>query len=314
MPASDDLYEVLGVERGASESDIRAAYRRLARQYHPDVNKDPGAAERFGTITEAYDVLSDPEKRAAYDRFGRAGATAGAPGGQGPGGARVWSTGGFGGSDHADLGDLFAEMFGGRGAPFGAAPGGAPPRARPRRGRDVAQSITVAFMTAARGGEESVQVPAPGGGTQRVSVRIPAGIEDGAKLRLRGRGESGADGGAAGDLIVTVSVGGHPHFRREGLDLSIDVPITIAEAALGTTVSVPLLDGRADVRIPPGSSSGRRLRLRGKGIAAADGRSGDLHAVVQIVAPEHLSPGGCELLRKLGEELKNPRQGRPWSD
>ena len=182
--------------------------------------------------------------------------------------------------------------------------GGTP---RPRRGADLSRSMTVTFMTAALGGEETLKLD---DGTT-VSIRIPAGIEDGGRLRVRDKGEPGPGGGSRGDLIVTVRVGGHPVFRRSGLDLSVDVPVTAVEAIRGTSVSVPLLSGQVDLRIPPGSSSGRRLRITGKGIVDAAGHEGDFYAVVQIRVPEgdSLPEAAQDALDRLACDLPNPRDG-----
>ena len=332
MPGSKDYYELLEVQRDVNAQEIRRAYRRLARKYHPDVNKSPDAATRFSEIQEAYDVLSDAEKRKAYDRFGHAGVGVGAgPGGfaaGAPGGGWSWphvgpgaEGGGFGGSDFASV---IEEMFGGRaGAPIGrAAPGGAGARRPPsQRGRDTAQQLTVSFLTAANGGSEAIRLRAggaggaggSGGGEQAIDVKIPPGIGSGSKLRLKGKGTPGAAGGGPGDLLLTVRVGEHPYFRREGLDLLIDVPLTLAEAALGATVTVPLLAGTVEIKVPPGTASGRRLRVKGKGIADAKGRHGDFHAVVQIVPPEALNDRARRLLGDLAGELKNPRDSAPWA-
>ncbi|MHC5003223.1 MAG: DnaJ C-terminal domain-containing protein [Planctomycetota bacterium] len=310
--AARDHYEILGVDRGASDADIRRAYRTLARRYHPDVNKEAGAAQRFQEISEAYEVLSDKQKRQAYDRFGHAGVGAGpGRGGRGPSG---WSGVGAGGtSGFGDFGDIFEQVFSAKGSPFtsSGSPFAAGPR--PRRGPDTRVELTVEFMKAALGGTETIQNVA-GHGPQRLEVRIPPGVEPGTKLRLKGRGRPAPSGGPAGDLIVTVRVGEHPRFRRDGLDILVDVPVTIVEATLGTTVTVPLLQGSASVKVPPGASSGRKLRLKGRGITDGDGRTGDLLAVVQIVAPTGLTPRGRALLEELSAELKNPRDGGPWAD
>ena len=333
MAAPRDYYEVLGVSRDASEEEIRSAYRRLARKYHPDVSKEPDAADRFSEITEAYDVLVDPEKRKAYDQFGhawqqaRSGPGPGHGYADGPGGSpfsdfRTNVRTGGGGFDAADIGSIFEEMFGGRAAggaspfggesPFGA--GARQARPRPRKGQDLRHAITVSFMTAAKGGTERLRFADPADGEKEVSVRIPVGIESGAKLRLKGRGHPGSNGGPAGDLILSVNVGEHPWFRREGLDVMIDVPITIAEAALGATVETPLLSGRVDLRIPAGSSSGRKIRIPEKGIKDdASGRTGDFFAVVRVVAPEELDDEAKRLVEALQPHLKNPRQNGPWS-
>jgi DnaJ-class molecular chaperone len=316
MQKPRDYYQVLGVSRTATADEIRKAYRRLARKYHPDVNDSPDAAKRFAEATEAYDVLSDPEKRKTYDRFGHAGVGAGA--GAGPYGAGAWPGGGFGGHGRgagpftaADMGSIFEELFGARGpSPFDTARSQAP---RPRRGQDLRHTLTVTFMTAAQGGTERLRLANPEGGTQTVTVKVPAGIESGAKLRVKGKGQPGPEGGPTGDLILTVEVGAHPLFRREGLDLLVNVPITLAEAGLGATVAVPLLTGSATVKIPAGASSGRKLRLAGRGITDDKGRKGDFYAVIQIVAPERPSPRAEQLLGELADELQNPRESGPWA-
>ncbi|MCI0363032.1 MAG: DnaJ domain-containing protein [Phycisphaerales bacterium] len=354
MAKQRDYYQVLGVDRGATADQIRAAYRKLARKFHPDVNKEPDANKRFSEIQEAYDVLSDPEKRAGYDRFGHAGVGVGGAGGAGTGAGQGW--GGFGGFrggrtaggrtvwsnvepgdfDAGDIGSIFEQMFGGSmgggrtGSPFegvrGGARGaaGARPRAEPQRGQDIEHSITVSFMTAALGGKEELRI---GGadGASRISVKVPPGIDSGAKLRIKGRGQPSPNGGPPGDLILTIEVGKHPYFRREGLDVLIDVPITIAEAVLGTSVSAPLLarsagsggmGGMVKLKVPPGASSGLKLRVPSKGIRSADGKTGDFFAVIQIVAPkaQELSESGRKAVSELAKELQNPRESAPYGE
>lgn len=325
MAASRDYYEILGVARTASEDEIRSAYRKLARKYHPDVNKDPDAAKRFSEVTEAYDVLVDPEKRRDYDRFGRTGVGAG----HGPGAGRrtrtTWRSagpggvGGFGEDVSAeDFSDIFEQVFGG-GSPFGRGPGvgrTAQAQPRPRKGQNIRHTLSISFLTAALGGTEQLRL----GGTatddkpETIDIKIPAGIDSGAKLRVKGKGQPGIMGGPRGDLILTVDVGQHPYFRREGLDLYVDVPITIAEAALGTSVTVPLLRGSVQIKIAPGTSSGRKLRVKGKGIVDAKGKAGDFYAVVQIVAPKDLSEHSRKALEEIARELENPRAGGPMAD
>lgn len=327
MSKTQDYYDILGVSRNASEDEIRSAYRKLARKYHPDVNKSPDASKRFSEITEAYDVLSDAEKRKQYDRFGRVDGAAGVGAGAdaaGAGGGRwsyTTSGPGAGASGFGDFEDVFAEFFGGGASPFGGAGAGTAGRAhraaspRPAKGPDVTAELPVTFLTAVKGGTESVRLSSGTGGQgQQIDVKVPPGIEHGAKLRLKGRGRPGQQGGAPGDLILTVSVGRHPYYRRDGLDLYIDVPISIAEAALGTNVTVPLLDGSADIRIPPGAASGRKLRMQGKGITDASGKTGDLYAVIQIKGPEKLSDRARSILEELSGELQNPRESAPWAD
>ena len=318
MAQDRDYYEVLGVGRNATADEIRRAYRRLARQYHPDVSQSSDAADRFAEMQEAYEVLSDAEKRRAYDRFGRAGVGVGqGPGGFGRGGAWQVNVGPGDQFDASDFSSVFEELFGGRrGSPFGAGTGRpgaqAPGRAAPQRGRDLRHMLTASFMTAAQGGSEQVHVSA-GGSSETLTVKIPPGIDTGEKLRVKGKGHPGSGGGPAGDIILTVQVGRHPYFRREGLDLLIDVPVTIAEATFGTTVTVPLLKGSVEIKVPPGASSGQKLRVKGQGLANAKGRTGDFYAVVQIAAEKDLSPRGRELLQELETELKNPRKSAPWA-
>ncbi len=299
MAADRDYYEILGIEKTASEDEIRSAFRKLARRYHPDVCKEDGAEARFAEVQEAYEVLSDKEKRESYDRFGRAGM------GAGPGGPGGWNyrPGGSGHVDPSDFQDIFEEMFSGRGggSPFS---GGTP---RATRGSDISSRVSITFMTAALGGEETIKLD---DGTS-VSMKIPAGIEDGSRLRVRGKGGAGHNGGSAGDVIVTVRVGGHPIFSRSGLDLSVDIPLNVVEAIRGTTISVPLLQGEVELRIPEGSSSGQKLRIPGKGIEEPSGRKGDFYAVIQIRTPKAstLSDAGQEALDSLAGDLPDPREG-----
>ncbi len=299
MAASNDYYKLLGVERSATADEIRKAYRKLARKYHPDVNKADDAATKFAEVQEAYDTLSDAEKRKMYDQFGSAG-----PGGGG--GFRAdprWSQGSRGGGGYGqtvDFSDIFGSAFGGGGggSPFG---GG---QQQVAKGQDQSHEITVTFMTALKGGTEDIRV-----GDASVSLQIPAGIESGSKLRLKGKGAPGMMGGPSGDMIVTVSVGGHPLYQRHGLDVDMDVDLNISEAALGTKVTLPLpLGGTVDVSIPPGVSSGSRLRVREKGCESKNGNKGDFYAVIHIVAPKNIDDETRLLLEELNKKLPNPRE------
>jgi curved DNA-binding protein len=300
-----DPYSVLGVSRDASKNAIRAAYRKLARELHPDVNPgDPVAEERFKDVSEAYAVLSDPAKRSAYDEFGEialdpnfdaarareAGRAFGGGGfGRGPG------AGGFGGFD-----DLFSNLFsrgGGRGG-FGA-------RMR-RAGPDVEAELELDFLEAARGGEHRLAISRPSAdGSSRqesVTVRIPPGVADGGRIRLRGKGGEGISGGPAGDLLARIRVRPHPLFRREGRDLYLDVPVSVREAILGAKVEVPTLESRVTVSIPPGTDGGSKLRLRGKGVPHPSGRgAGDLFVVVQIKVPRDLDAAAKARIEELKE-------------
>lgn len=322
MPSSQrDYYEVLGVKSSATADEIRAAYRKLVRELHPDVNKAPDAAAKFNEVQQAYDVLSDEEKRRAYDRYGTGGPTNPfASGMGGPGGKRgtyTWTNvgapgapGGSGFGD-SDVASVFEEIFGRAGGGAGPFGGQARARSRPTRGRDIQQDISIDFMLAVRGGTQSLRVRR-GGATQTIEVTIPAGTAEGAKLRMRGAGAPSPNGGPPGDLILLVHIEPHPWFRRDGRDVLIDLPLSISEATLGATISVPTLSGRAEVTVPAGSSSGQRLRLRGQGLTSDDGQTGDLYVVIKIVPPKDLSEAEKSALRAIGEKRPSPRAGPAW--
>lgn len=361
--ARKDYYRVLGVERGAAPEEIKKAYRRLAKQYHPDRNKgNPEAEARFKEISEAYSVLSDPEKRRRYDQFGEAGAS----GGFGP---DLWETI-MGGArrrgpraetisyeDLGDLGDLFSRFFTSDFEPTGA-------RARPAAPESVVTRVSIPFDLAAKGGKIKVRVPisavcgACGGtgadrskgisrcrtcggrGTVQMAmggfaisrpcpqclgrgeiitkacaqcggsgetrsqrtfmVDVPAGVRDGRRIRLRGQGSESADG-VRGDVVVEFHVQPHETFRREGNDVYSEATINIVQAALGTTLPVETLEGRVNVKVPPGARSGSRLRLKGKGIRADDGTVGDHYVILQIAAPADLTDEQRRLLERFAE-------------
>lgn len=323
-----DYYTVLGVSRGASEDEIKRAYRGLARKLHPDVNKDADATKKFAEVQEAYDVLSDPKKRGAYDQFGHAGVKAGAgggyPGGGHPGGGPHvrWSTGSGSNIDFdvEDVGSMFDAIFGGgggraSGSPFGGAGRGKKPRGRaaPVEPEPLRADLSITFMTACKGGTETFRV-SEGDRSRTIEVKIPAGVQHGQQLRVRG-------GAGEADLMLNVVVGEHPLFRRgprDGTggagDLFIEVPLNIAEATLGADVMIPTLDGSVDVTIPPGTSSGRQLRLRGRGIHAASGEKGDMYVVVKIVAPsaKDLSNEEQSVITAIGLRQGSPRNGPGW--
>jgi len=296
--ASDDFYRVLGVDRSSTADEIRRAYRALARKYHPDVNKDDDAATKFSEVQEAYDTLSDAEKRKMYDQFGSAGPQGGFRGDSRWQQSSGYGGSGFGGGGGVDFSDFFSEAFAGQGR-------GAQPRSAPaQKGQNIETSITVTFMTAIKGGSEDVQT-ADGMAT----VQIPPGMESGKKLRLKGKGHPGMGGGPDGDLMITVSVGGHPLYQRRGLDVEMDVDLNIVEAALGTKLSLPLpLGGSVEMKTPPGVSSNQRLRVKGKGAKASEDKVGDFYAVIHIVAPKELDEESKELLEKLSERIPNPRE------
>jgi DnaJ-class molecular chaperone len=294
MATTDDYYKLLGVSKTATADEIRKAYRKLARKYHPDVNKADDAATKFAEVQEAYDTLSDAEKRKRYDTYGSSG-----PGAGGFRGNPHWQQSGGGHGQPVDFSDIFGSAFGGGGSPFG----GGGRSAQPSKGQNNEAEITVTFMTALKGGVEEINT-----GNSISKIKIPAGIESGKKLRLKGKGQPGTMGGEAGDIIVTVSIGGHFMYQRHGLDVEMDVDINIAEAALGTKVTLPLpLGGSVDMRIPPGVSSNSRLRVKGKGCETSGGKIGDFYAVIHIVAPTELDEETKELLEKVKERLPNPR-------
>ncbi|RMD63652.1 MAG: J domain-containing protein [Planctomycetota bacterium] len=219
------------------------------------------------------------------------------------------------GFDAEDISSIFEEFFGAGRSGFGGRGAGFHERvqARPQRGRDLRVQTTISFYTAAHGGMESLALER-GGAKQTIEVKIPKGIADGATLRIAGKGEPGRNGGPPGDLLLTVRVAPHPLFRRDGLDVVLELPLTIAEATLGATVSVPTpLGERVELKVPPGTSSGAKLRVRGKGLADAKGKQGDLYAVVKIVAPKRLAPEDRQALERLGRTLPTPRTGAGWT-
>jgi len=313
---AEDHYQTLGVPRTASAEDIRKAYRELARKYHPDLHPDDSAAkENFKKVQTAFDVLNDPSKREMYDRYGSAfeGVSGGGgwgggpfPGGGFPGGAGGFGGGG-GGAAEIDLESLFggaggfAELFGGgRGK---AARGRR--RTTPTPGEDVAAQITVPFRLAIDGGKTDVRIDRAGA-AETITVTIPQGLPDGARMRLRGQGLPGAGGGPAGDLVLQVTVEPHPMFRRDGDTLEVVLPVSLSEALAGGKVDLPTPWGLISLRIPPGTSGGRRLRAAGMGVRHANGARGDLIAEVQIVLPEGAD---AEAMARLSEAARAAEAG-----
>lgn len=308
---ADDHYQTLGVPRTASADEIRKAYRELARKYHPDLHPDDDAAkEKFKRVQTAFDVLNDPGKREMYDRYGSA-----FEGAQGAGGRRAgrgpFAGGGFPGGEgggfntgEIDLESLFgggfADLFGGQGAAPGGG-GGSKSRSRRRAtqttGDDLKNALVVPFKLAIEGGKSDLRVDR-GGGAETISVTIPQGIADGAKMRLRGQGMPGAGGGPAGDLLLEVKVEPHPLYRREGDTLTVPLPVSLSEALSGAKVDLPTPWGTISLRVPPLTSSGRRLRAAGMGVRRADGTRGDLIAEVQVMLPEGADAAAVERLRE----------------
>lgn len=317
--AQRDFYEVLGVGRGASPDDIKKAYRAMARKYHPDVNKAPDAGKVFSEVQNAYDVLSDPKKRSLYDQIGHAGfehaAGSGRAGRAEPGG------GGWHGPFNAeeydadDVSEIFETFFGGAnaGRGFGGFGRGGKGRGAGRAEPvEVRHEVVVPFETVRTGGTEDLRIDS-GSKSRTIEVLVPRGVEDGTQLRMRGAAQGH-------DLILTIRTRPHRLWRRgefvetgRGLDLYIDVPLTFAEAALGATVHVPTPDGSVDLTIPPGTASGKKLRLRGKGLTDAQGATGDLYAVIGIVPPGSVpTPAEAEALRTMSGRGHGPRSVGPW--
>jgi curved DNA-binding protein len=309
-----DYYEVLGVPRSASEEEIRRAYRKLARQYHPDVNKEPEAEERFKEISEAYEVLRDPEKREQYNRLGanwKAGQdVSAAEGFDGFEGFR--RQGGFGDvrvdfGSGGDFSDFFEGLFGGAGGGGRRRRGASGFDGFSTRGGDVEATLELSLEEAATGGKRRISL----GDGRDYEVMIPAGVRDGQRIRLAGEGGGGSYGGPSGDLLLRVRIKPHPRFRMDGRDLYVDLPVAPWEAALGASVEVPTLSGTSKVKVPAGSSCGRRLRLRGQGMPAPKGSPGDLYAEVQIKLPRRPSEDERELFERLAEVSSfDPRKRR----
>jgi DnaJ-class molecular chaperone len=342
---ADDYYKTLGVKRDATAAEIQKAYRDLARKYHPDLNpNDKKAKEKFQKVQSAFDVLNDEKKRKMYDQFGPGFENmAGGSGGGGPrGGSYPWSGqmpegfegidisqilgGGFdpaaftGGGNRGGGGfaDIFEQLRRGGGGERGSG-GGGTGRAKGRRGRaapvegsDFHSDITVSFQTAVLGGTTDLALDR-GGKHETISVKIPPGVADGGKIRLRGQGDPGVNGGPPGDIILTIHVAPHPHFTRSGDRLDMKLPLTLAEAVLGAKVDVPTPYGTIALRIPARTNSGARLRIKGHGVRHTDGTSGDLYAEVQIVLPETIDSDLMEAVRKLESSGQaNPRRELRW--
>jgi len=331
--AKRDYYEVLGVSKTASADEIKKAHRKLALKHHPDRNKNTkDAEEKFKEIQEAYDVLSDETKKANYDQFGHAGVGAGGPGpgngeeafrraqaGRG-GGRTTWrpspgvsvedfdpSQFGAGGN----FGDIFEQLFGGR---PGAAAGRGGTRGRvqpgPQRGQDVDHGVTLTFAQAARGTMLPLQISRGPDHSETIEIKIPPGVKDGSRIRIKGQGEQ--TGGEPGDLFIITQVHPHPYFRREELDIYLDVPISLYEALLGTKVEVPTLDGPVTITIPAGTSSGAKLRVKGRGVFRGPDK-GDQYAVIKVIVPKKLDEEDQKLVRQLEAKLPvNARADLHW--
>ncbi len=316
--AGRDFYEILGVAPNATQDQIQRAYRKLAREYHPDVNSDPAAEEKFKDVSEAYSVLSDPATRKRYDAFGpdfrqvpedadaetwrRGRARAGAGARRGAGGTRAGAAadGGFGyGGADIDIEDLLGGIFGGRaGRGWGPMPGA-----------DQEAELPLTVEEAYRGGRKTVTLG--GAGQRTFEVNIPAGVTDGQRIRLAGQGGRGGDGGPPGDLYFIVRILPHPLYRVQGRDLYVELRLAPWEAALGTSVAVDTPGGEAKVKVPHGTSSGKRLRLRGRGLPHPRGTPGDLYAEARIMVPPRPSRTERQLFEQLAAASEfDPRSNR----
>lgn len=321
-----DYYEILGVPRNAKDADVKKAYRKLARKYHPDVNRAAGAETKFKEVSEAYEVLRDPAKRKRYDQLGanwkQGQAFTPPPGWENvhfefrkPGAGRQYSFEDLGGG----FSDFFETFFGGT----GRRPGGARETQRgwapPVRGADHEAAIAISLEEAYHGAKKSLVLHSEdverggrsGRQTRQYSVRIPAGTTDGSTIRLGAQGGRGFEGGPAGDLLLRVRIAPHPLFTLKGHDLETEVPVTPWDAALGATVEVPTVAGSAKLRLPPGTQSGQRFRLKGRGLAKRAGH-GDLYAVIKIVVPQTLTGDERRLFEQLAAVSRfKPGRGKP---
>jgi DnaJ-class molecular chaperone len=310
-----DPYTVLGVAKSADLGEIKKAYRKLAKKFHPDQSKDPNAKDKFAEVSAAYEIIGDEKKRGQFDRGeidaegkprfqGFEGFGAGGPSGftrrAAPGGFEHFEfRTGPGQGAGFDAGDIFSELFGAGGQRRGG-------QARPLpRGEDVSAELTVSLREAVKGGKSRVTLPT--GRTLEVSV--PAGVEDGQQIRLKGQGQPSPFGGEPGDAMVSVKIAKHPYFKVDRRDLRLDLPLTLYEAVLGAKVNVPTLDGQVELNVPAGSNSGRILRLRGKGLPNPGGTPGDLLVTLRIVLPDETDPDLLELARKWQKQKPyDPRQ------
>lgn len=366
--ADRDFYKILGVSRSATADEIKKAYRKLARKYHPDLNPgDKSAENKFKELSDAYETLSDPQKRRLYDQFGEAGLKAGfagaGPGGstyqRGPGGFSYSGEGGspfegfdfsqFRGTGGAEsLDDILSSLFGGgmgagMGSGMGAGMGGRRTTYRPgaagaagspfggfgeqraaqQPGADIEKELPLTFVQAARGVQTEVTIRLADGRSRTLQIDIPPGVHDGQRIRLRGQGHVSPTGGPAGDLFVICRVKPHEYLYRSDYDIIVEVPVTVGEAVAGAEIDVPTIDGLTTVTLPPGSSSGRRLRLKGKGIQAHGGRAaGDQYVVVRVMVPREPGDDLRRLARQFDEAAGSGGSGgsganvkslRPWT-
>ena len=338
MPTKRDYYEILGIPKTASADEIKKNHRRLARKFHPDTNRnDPSAEAKFKEVQEAYDILSDAKKRTAYDQFGHAGvssahaadaAAAAAAAGRGAGGFR-YSTQTPGGATvdygDVDLNDLFESILGdraggrrgrARGGPAGGGgfdPFGRQTAAQAPPGDNIRYPVTISFEQAIRGTSVDVHLHSTDRAlSETLSIKIPPGVADGKKIAARGKGNPGPTG-VRGDLIIEIHVTPHDYFRLEGSDVLLDLPISLAEAVNGATISVPTVDGPVDLRVPAGISSGKRLRIRDHGVPLAGGGRGDQFCRILIQVPSDLSDAEKQQITQIEKgHSYNPRKAVKW--
>ena len=333
MAAKQDYYELLGVAKNADATAIKKAYRKLAKKYHPDTNTgDPTAEQKFKEVTEAYSILSDPEKRKLYDQFGHAAFDGSMPegGAYGYGNAGGAQNGGyqefhFNGQDMGDIfGDIFGNMFHGQSGSFGGQGfhsqsgfGGFGGRSTQAKGSDLHSEVSVSFEEAAFGCDRVMRLSDPSGNgvTQTLKVHVPAGIEDGKNIRLKGKGNPGFNGGPAGDLFLKVNVASKPGFERKGMDIYTTANIPFTTAVFGGEAKVTTLYGDVICKIPEGTQSGRKIRLKGKGIVSMKDSAvhGNQYVTVQIQVPQNLSPEAKEKLREFQQVLRKDTQKRRGS-
>lgn len=288
-----EYYDRLGVDKNASQDDIKKAYRKLSKKYHPDLNQEPGAEEKYKGVQEAFETLGDPQKRAQYDQFGPAGANGGFGGQGGFGG---YQQGGFG--DFSDLGDIFSQMFG----------GGFDPN-RPRKGQDLQYRMRLSFEEAVFGKEETIKFNR-GDGPQEIKVTVPAGVETGQQMRLAGQGEEGANGGPRGDLFVVFQVApSKDGFERDGADVFLEQKLSFTSAALGDEIQIKTVHGDVKLKIPAGTQTGKQFRLRGKGAPRLRGTgNGDQYVTIFVEVPTTLTKDQKKALEVFQEAMTGKKK------